>query len=235
MSLQTGVAERTRRDVAPSRWQGEVSLGIRDDLDQLHAEIAICRRCAEAGYPIQGRPILGGDGPRRVMLVGQAPGRREADGGQAFMGPAGRRLFAWLARIGIDETDFRQQVYVTAVTKCYPGPSPGGHGDRLPSTAERALCRLFLDRQVELVDPSLVILVGQLAIETMLGKIRLADAVGRGFERDGRGWLPLPHPSGASTWLNQPTHQALLSRALALLHKSNLIQTTEAAPPISRR
>ncbi len=211
-----------------------------DALDALHGEIASCRRCVEAGYPIQGRPILSsnaprGDRPGRVMLIGQAPGRREAAGGQPFMGPAGRRLFAWLERIGIDERSFRQQVYMTAVTKCYPGPSAGSHGDRLPSAAERALCRPFLERQVRLINPSLVILVGQLAIETFLGKVRLAEAVGRSFERDGRRWLPLPHPSGASTWLNRPRHQALLTRALALLQDSGLVEGTTAAPGATER
>ena len=111
-----------------------------DTLDALHRKIASCRRCVTAGYPIQGRPILSSidplptqagqasraDRPRRVMLIGQAPGRQEAAGGQPFMGPAGRRLFAWLERIGIDERSFRQQVYMTAVTKCYPGPSACG-------------------------------------------------------------------------------------------------------------
>lgn len=209
-----------------------------DALDALHSEIASCRRCAAAGYPIQGRPILGSHdslgrhhpSPGRVMLIGQAPGRQEAAGGQPFMGPAGRRLFAWLERIGVDERSFRRQVYMTAVTKCYPGSSAGGHGDRLPSAAERALCRPFLERQVRLVNPRLVILVGRLAIETFLGKVRLADAVGRSFDRDERRWLPLPHPSGASTWLNQPRHQALLTRALALLRDSGLVRGAALAP-----
>lgn len=220
-----------------------------DPLAALHSEIASCRRCTTAGYPIRGRPILCSIDPLpaaaaptshtaplpQVMLIGQAPGRREAAGGQPFMGPAGRRLFAWLERIGIDERAFRQQVYMTAVTKCYPGPSAGGHGDRLPSAAERALCRPFLDRQVRLVNPRLVLLVGRLAIETFLGKVRLAEAVGRCFERDERRWLPLPHPSGASTWLNRPRHQALLTQALALLRDSGLVEGTAAAPGAMER
>ena len=223
---------------------GIEALTHRDDmLDALHSEIASCRRCAAAGYPIQGRPIISSHDslgrhnplPGRVMLIGQAPGRQEAAGGQPFMGPAGRRLFAWLERIGIDERSFRRQVYMTAVTKCYPGPSAGGHGDRLPSAAERALCRPFLERQVRLVNPRLVILVGRLAIETFLGRVRLAEAVGRSFDRDERCWLPLPHPSGASTWLNQPRHQALLTQALELLQDSGLVAVTAAAPGSTER
>ena len=214
-----------------------------DTLDALHNEIASCRRCTAAGYPIQGRPILSSHDslgrhnslPGRAMLIGQAPGRQEAAGGQPFMGPAGRRLFAWLERIGIDEHSFRRQVYMTAVTKCYPGPSAGGHGDRLPAAAERALCRSFLERQVRLVNPRLVILVGRLAIETFFGKVRLADAVGRSFERDERQWFPLPHPSGASTWLNQPRHQALLTQARELLRDSSLVEDTAAAPGATER
>ncbi|MGH2371479.1 MAG: uracil-DNA glycosylase family protein, partial [Chloroflexota bacterium] len=132
-------------------------------------------------------------------------------------------LFAWLAGAGIDEAAFRRQVYMAAMTRCYPGPSPSGHGDRRPSPAELALCRPFLDRRLAIVQPELVILVGGLAIEALLGKLPLDNAVGRIHERDGTRYLPLPHPSGASTWLNRPEHQALLRRALQLLAEARLI------------
>ena len=202
-------------------------------LAALHREILACRRCSLAGYRVEGAPVLGGDPAmlaraRRVMLVGQAPGRTEAGSGRPFSGPAGRRLFQWLAGAGIPEDVFRRQVYMAAMTRCYPGPAPTGHGDRRPSAAELALCRSFLDRQLALVQPELVLLVGGMAIEAKLGKMPLDRAVGRLHERDGVRYLPLPHPSGASTWLNRAAHQDLLRQALRLLAQSGLIQAAGA-------
>ena len=206
------------------------SLGRRRALAQLHAEVSACRRCALAGYRVHGPPVLGGDPsmvrqPRRVMLIGQAPGRTETASGRPFCGQAGRRLFGWLASVGIEEDAFRRQVYMAALTRCYPGSSPTGHGDRRPSPAELALCRPFLDRALALIGPQLILLVGSMAIDAFLGKMPLVDAVGRMHVRAGQRYLPLPHPSGASTWLNDSRHQALLSRALALLAQSGLIET----------
>lgn len=199
-------------------------------LQALHNEILDCRRCVLAGHCVTGRPVIGGDPAmlatgRPVMLIGQAPGRMEADNGRPFSGPAGRRLFSWLAGVGIEEHAFRRQVFIAAMTRCYPGPSPTGHGDRRPSPAELALCRPFLDRQLALVQPELVLLVGGLAIEAFLGKMPLERAVGQSHVRHGVRYLPLPHPSGASTWLNHPAHRALLQRSLALLVESKLLRT----------
>ena len=162
------------------------------------------------------------------MLIGQAPGRREALGGRPFMGQAGRRLFSWFATIGMDEFAFRRMVYMTSVTKCYPGLNRNGHGDRIPSREERDWCRPFLEKQLRFVRPSLGILGGTLAISTILGDLRLANAVGKSFERDECQWVPLPHPSGASVWLNQPSHRELLRMALCLLKDSALTKELES-------
>lgn len=152
------------------------------------------------------------------MLVGQAPGVTEAQVKRPFNASSGTRLFQWLAEAGFEETHFRQHYYMTAVTKCYPGKHPKGKGDRKPSRAEQNLCRPFLDREIALVNPRLLLAVGGLAIETLLGqRLKLTESVGRVFERDGRWVLPLPHPSGASLWPNRPDNQARIAQALALL------------------
>ena len=109
---------------------------------------------------------------------------------------------------------------MTAVTKCYPGKHPKGKGDRKPSRAEQRLCRPFLDRELALVQPRVILAVGGLAIETLLGqKLRLDEAVGRMFEVDGRWIVPLPHPSGASLWPNRPENQMRLRQALMVLRE----------------
>ena len=96
---------------------------------------------------------------------------------------------------------------MTAVTKCYPGPSAGG--TEIVSRSGRRAGRyagLFWTGRCGSSTRAWSSSVGRLAIETFLGKMRLAEAIGRSFELDERAWLPLPHPSGASTWLNRPHH-----------------------------
>jgi uracil-DNA glycosylase len=154
------------------------------------------------------------------MLVGQAPGVTEVQAQRPFNASSGRRLFQWLGDAGLEETHFRTRYYMTAVTKCYPGKHPKGKGDRKPSRAEQKLCRPFLDRELALVGPLVLLAVGGLAIETLLGqKMRLDEAVGQVFERDGRLILPLPHPSGASLWPNLAENQARIQQALVLLRE----------------
>jgi uracil-DNA glycosylase len=158
------------------------------------------------------------------MLVGQAPGITEVQAGRPFNASAGRRLFKWLAEAGLVEAEFRASYHMTAVTKCYPGRQVKGKGDRRPSRAEQQLCRPFLDRELALVNPQVLLAVGGLAIEALLGRpIRLEEAVGRAFDLDGRLVVPLPHPSGASLWTNLPENQARLQQALALLRDTKVL------------
>jgi len=198
----------------------------RSALAALGAEMRACRRCLEAGYPITPGAVFSGPAPVLLMLVGQAPGVTEAQVKRPFNASAGRRLFQWLAEAGFDEAAFRASYYMTAVTKCYPGKHPRGKGDRKPSRAEQRLCRPFLDRELALVKPRLLLAVGGLAIETLLGRpILLEEAVGHLFEVDGRWILPLPHSSGASLWTNLPENQTRLQQALALLRDMNGLLT----------
>jgi uracil-DNA glycosylase len=153
------------------------------------------------------------------MLVGQAPGQVEAAGGKPFAGRAGKTLFRWLERAGIDEETARNRIYIAAVTRCYPGPSPSGRGDRVPSPAEQDKCSVWLDQEMRLIRPRLLIPVGRLAIARFLPNLPLDEIIGRGFDvRHAFGKsvvVPLPHPSGASSWIHQGDHPKLLERALS--------------------
>ena len=155
------------------------------------------------------------------MLVGQAPGKVETGGGRAFAGRAGKTLFRWLERIGLDEAAARDRIYIAAVTRCYPGPSPTGRGDRVPSTAECANCSSWLEDELRLIRPRLLIPVGRLAIERFLPRLPLEELIGREHEvaySAGQSIaIPLPHPSGASSWIHQGDHLVLLERALELI------------------
>jgi len=188
-----------------------------DELAILHREIAACRRCAEAGYYVESVPQLVVSGPAdaRLMVIGQAPPGERSSHGRPFSGPAGQRLFKWLAEAGWEEEDFRARCYITAITKCYPGKA--AKGDRRPTAAEQKLCRPFLDRELALVRSEVIVLVGGLAIQTFLGQNRLEDIVGKVTVRADVRYVPLPHPSGASLWLNAPHNQARVHKALRAL------------------
>ncbi len=192
------------------------------DLESLHADIRACTRCVDAGFIPRAFPIVAGKASDRVMIIGQAPGAVELTTGLPFSGRAGAELRRWLARAGIDEEHLP---YRTSMTKCFPGKAvgPSGAGDRKPSPGEIANCAPWLARELALVRPKIVLLVGQLAIERFIGKVPLASVVGisrrDGVDPDARVLIPLPHPSGASRWLNQPANRALLDRALRILRR----------------
>jgi uracil-DNA glycosylase len=188
-------------------------------LDALQASLSCCRRCAEAGYFIGSTPISTLNAGAVFMTVGQAPGRHEAEVTHLpFSGPAGRRLFRWLAQAGFDEAEFRATQAMVAITRCYPGPHPAGRGDRVPSRAEQALCAPWLEAELALIRPRVLMPIGGLAIGRFLGNdTTMTDLIGERFERDGRILVPLPHPSGASQWFNAPENKVRLARALEIL------------------
>jgi uracil-DNA glycosylase family 4 len=185
------------------------------ELLTLHQQLRACRRCEEAGLITAARPVVV-DGGRvgGIMLIGQAPGSVEYERGRPFAGRAGRELFRWLARIGIEEAEFRERVYISAITRCFPGKNAKGGGDRRPSRREIELCRPWLEAQLAIIRPRAILLVGSLAIERYFPKQPLNALIGQRFERAGTILIPLPHPSGASRWLNETAHRALLDRAL---------------------
>ena len=216
-------------------------------LNQLHTDMRACRLCYDAGHAIVPGAVFRGSVGAQVMLIGQAPGVTEVEVKRPFNANSGRRLFQWLGQAGWDEDDFRDHQTMTAVTKCYPGKDKSGKGDRVPSKAEQALCRPFLEREMAVGNPRLIILVGGLAIKLMYPKsAKLRDVIGTAAyfpptslgnpvnfdlaqaelltefdgskDENGRWVVPLPHPSGASLWPNKPENKALINRAVCILH-----------------
>ena len=190
---------------------------VRRWLETHATELTACRLCGHEGViPIVSRPSS-----PRAMLVGQAPGQTETVDQRPFAGRAGKTLFRWLERAGLDEARAREMLYIAAITRCYPGPSPAGRGDRVPSRRERDLCADWLDRELVALRPPLIIPVGRLAIERFLGPRPLDEVVGRAIPVRHAGGgsvaIALPHPSGASSWIHQAAHARLLDDALELL------------------
>lgn len=194
-----------------------VSLEV--ELERHRAALSACRAC---GDRVRGAiPIVSLAVRPKVMLVGQAPGQVERTDQRPFAGRAGKTLFRWLAEAGISEDDARRHVYIAAVTRCYPGPGASGRGDRVPSLEERSNCRRWLDAELALLRPRVVIPVGRLAIDLFLEARPLERLIGKehAVVFGGRSTIiiPLPHPSGASSWVHGPGHAQLLSDALAAL------------------
>src|SRR5689334_1687403 len=188
---------------------------------KLEAHCRALTACRACGLPNDIVPIVSRATSPKAMLVGQAPGKVEAVGGRPFAGRAGKTLFRWLERAGIDEAMARARIYIAAVTRCYPGPSPSGRGDRVPSPAEQDACAVWLDAELRIVRPALLIPVGRLAITRFLPDAPLDRLIGKAHEVEHVGGrstaVPLPHPSGASSWIHQGDHPGLLDRALVLI------------------
>jgi uracil-DNA glycosylase len=184
-------------------------------LEALHAEMRSFRPRG-FGPTVHGPPVVS-----RVFLLGQAPGPHEARLGRPFAWTAGKTLFRWLEQAtGAGEARVRQAFYISAVARGFPGKASGG-GDRVPTPAEILRWRPFIERELEILRPRLVIPIGRLAIGEVLGPAPLAEVVGRAFEVEWNGLpvevVPLPHPSGASTWFKVEPGRSLLARALGLI------------------
>lgn len=167
------------------------------------------------------RPVIMGEPVRSpVMSIGQAPGIHEAKVMRPFGWTAGKTLFKWFAEAGLDEASFRQRVYMAAVCRCFPGKNPKS-GDRLPDAQEVLNCSRWLHAELHLLQPELLILVGKLAITQFMGAKKLEDVVGacHRLVLEGRtvDVLPLPHPSGLSTWPRMEPGKRLLQQALQVL------------------
>jgi uracil-DNA glycosylase len=179
-------------------------------LGALQRDLAICRLCVEAGYPIESLPVVPGRRRRRAYLYGQAPGIVEGAERAPWRGRAGRTLRRWLE---LDEDAFYETFYCAAVTRCYPGRA-GGRGDRTPTPAEQRLCARWREEELRLLRPQLVLTVGGLAARAIIGARSLSECIGKSYLIDDAITIPLPHPSGVSGWLNDPVNHKRLGKAL---------------------
>ena len=190
-------------------------------LEQWQGQIRACRQCVTAGYLPTANPMLRGDAGQVRMLVGQAPGALGDRTRVPWSGQSGRLLRTWFARAGLDPECFLDDWYITSLTKCFPGKAASGPGDRAPSAKERALCRPWLEGEISLVRPRVVVTLGRMAADALIPGARrqsLAELVGT-MHRVDAGYgvvpiVPLPHPSGVGRWLNDPANRALVEQGL---------------------
>jgi uracil-DNA glycosylase len=181
-------------------------------LASLQRDNRVCRACVEAGYPLESLSIVQPYRGQRAYVFGQAPGKQEGIERLPWRGRAGKTLRRWLE---LDEEAFYSTFYCASVTRCYPGPSPGGRGDRTPTPREQELCAFWREWEFELMRPQLIVTVGGLAARRLLGVTSITECVGVRYELEGAVAIPLPHPSGASGWLNDPANRARVAHAAA--------------------
>lgn len=168
----------------------------------------------EAGFPLESLPVRAPLSHQRAYMYGQAPGIVEGEERLPWRGRAGQTLRRWLE---LDEEAFYATFYCASVTRCYPGRAASGRGDRTPTPREQDLCQFWRDWELELLRPRLIVPVGGLAIRRLLGRGDMTECIGCAFEHDGVAVVPLPHPSGASSWPNLPANKRRLETALALV------------------
>ena len=180
----------------------------------LQRDTARCRACVEAGYPLESLPVRAPFADQRAYLYGQAPGIIEGEERLPWRGRAGQTLRRWLE---LDEDAFYATFYCASVTRCYPGRAASGRGDRTPTPREQELCAFWRRWELALLQPELIVSVGGLALRSLLGRTELTACVGERYELDGVPVVPLPHPSGASGWLNAPANRQRLAAGLALV------------------
>jgi uracil-DNA glycosylase len=176
----------------------------------------VCRACIEAGHPLGSLPVIAPGAGQRAYLFGQAPGIVEGEERRPWRGRAGKTLRRWLE---LDEDEFYATFYCASVTRCYPGRAASGRGDRTPTPEEQRLCELWRDNELRLLEPRLVVTVGGLAARRLLGVPSVTESVGRRYVIGQAVAIPLPHPSGASSWLNDPANRARVAEAVGVIRE----------------
>jgi len=183
-------------------------------LASLKRDQRTCRSCVEAGYPLESLPVIAPGEGQRAYLFGQAPGIVEGEERRPWRGRAGKTLRRWLE---LDEDEFYATFYCASVTRCYPGRPRSGRGDRTPTPEEQRLCERWRDGELRLLQPALIVTVGGLAARRLLGVRSVTESVGNRYDLNGAPAIPLPHPSGASSWLNVPANRERVAGALGVI------------------
>jgi uracil-DNA glycosylase len=158
--------------------------------------------------------VFHGFAGQRAYMLGQAPGVVEGQELRPWRGRAGQTLRRWLA---MGEDEFYSTFYCASVTRCYPGRGQSGRGDRTPRPREQQLCAFWREWELRLLRPELIVTVGGLAVRRLLGLASVTECVGLRFELERVTVIPLPHPSGASGWLNAPANRERVADAARLV------------------
>jgi DNA polymerase len=161
------------------------------ELTELAAEVSACTKCILHKSRVKAVP---GEGPQHadIMFIGEGPGFHENQQGRPFVGAAGQFLEELLASIGLQ----REQVFITNVVKC----RPPGNRDPLPDEIEA--CKPYLDRQIALIKPKVIVTLGRFSMARAFPNEKISSIHGRLKKIDGIVYVPMFHPAAA---LHQPS------------------------------
>ena len=155
-------------------------------LQELNNQILKCKKCALSKTRINVVPG-GGSADADIMFIGEGPGKNEDEQGVPFVGAAGKLLDKLIESIGLT----RKDVYIANVVKC----RPPGNRDPLPEEVEA--CRPWLDRQIEIIKPKLIVLLGRHSMERFLPNQKISLDHGKPKRRNGQVYFPIYHPAAA--------------------------------------
>ena len=191
------------------------------ELTDLYNEIQVCQACILS----QGRTnAVPGSGPEdaEIMFIGEGPGFHEDRQGEPFVGAAGKYLEELLEQIGIERND----VYITNVVKCRPP------GNRDPQPDEVSACKTYLDKQIDLSRPRLVVTLGRFSMQRYFPGASISRIHGQPKRVGNVIYYPMFHPAAA---LHQPRWRSLVEEDILkipnLLAKLDDVEGEEPAPP----
>ncbi len=155
-----------------------------DSLEKIATDVRGCPLCKLARTRKNAVP---GEGQisAKIMFIGEAPGRSEDEKGKPFVGAAGRILDNLLKKAGIE----RSQVFITNIVKCRPP------NNRVPEEDELIACRPYLDRQIALIKPKVICILGRTAYSSILGGSSITASRGKIIERSGQKYFSTFHPA----------------------------------------
>jgi DNA polymerase len=176
-----------------------------DSLEKIASEVIRCPLCKLSRSR---RNAVPGDGQlsSKIMFIGEAPGKNEDEQGKPFVGAAGMILNQALEKAGIK----RAEVFITNVVKCRPP------NNRLPENDERSICRQYLDRQISLIAPKIICILGSTAYSSILGGKSIIKNRGKIMERNGQKYFLTIHPAAA---IYNKNLRSVLNNDLFLLSK----------------
>jgi uracil-DNA glycosylase family 4 len=189
------------------------------ELATIGEEVSHCKKCELSHSREKGVP---GEGPAdaAIMFIGEGPGFHENMQGRPFVGAAGDLLVELLAKIGLK----REEVFITNVVKCRPP------GNRDPQPEELRACGSYLDRQLEVIRPRVIVTLGRFSMAKFIPNARISEIHGQAFQVQGRLVVPFFHPAAA---LHRPSLRPTIEADFAAL--PGLIQSSQQAPPIIKK